>query len=287
MKKNRLLLSTSVALVMVMVASCDSSEEAFEKAKSENTVAAYSSFILSHHNTELADEARDSIIAFYRKRQNIEDIPNEHKDFKLTYRLKDLISERIDEEYQAAMDKNTTEGWEDYINRVPDGYARDAYTRIATLKREAKEALWKTEAEAWKMVSEYETVDALKKYLELYPNGKHAKQAERKLIDLEVEAVFAGEHGVLPPMDRVYSTGSSYSKIEVENRTQYTLTVSYSGPDSKRMVISPYATKSICIGNGSYRVAASVGHGVIPFAGNEYLDGSHYSSSFYIQTTRY
>lgn len=289
MKKNRLLLFAIVALVMA--ASCDSSEEDFEKAKKVNTLDAYTSFVLSHPHAELADEARDSIIAIYRKRQNIERIPDTHKDYRLANRLKGLIDERVDEEYQAAVAQNTIEGWENYINCVPKGYARDAYSQIAALKKkaaeEAEEARWKTEADAWKTASEYATIAALNKYLDLYPNGRHAKQAERKLIDLEVESVFAGEHGILPPMDRGYSTGTSYSEVEVENRTQYTLTVNYSGPDSKRMVISPYATKSIRIGNGGYRVAASVGHGVIPFAGTEYLDGSQYRSSFYIQTRRY
>ena len=81
--------------------------------------------------------------------------------------------------------------------------------------------------------------------MELYPHGRHAKQVERKLIDFEVDAVFAGEHGTLPSMDKGYNTGSSRSTIEIENRTQYELTVSYSGPDSKRMEIPAYGTRKI------------------------------------------
>ena len=162
-------------------------------------------------------------------------------------------------------------------------YQSEAEERITALQ---EELLWKTEKSAWETALERDNELAYKKYIELYPNGKHGRQAEKKLIDIEVASVFAGEHGTLPQMDRGYSTGTSYSVIEIENRTQYELTVNYSGPDSKRMVIPSYGTKSMRIGNGSYRVAANVGHGVIPFAGTEYLDGSHYSSSFYISTTR-
>ncbi len=189
----------------------------------------------------------------------------------------------VDEAYQRAEKQNTVAGWKAYLNEVPAVDSRDAYERIKELE---EQTAWSTESKAWQTASSRGTSMAFQKYLELFPKGAHTRQAERKLIDIEVSSVFSGKHGILPQMDRGYSTGASYSVIEIENRTQYEMTVSYSGPDSKRMVIPPYGTKSMHIGNGNYRVAASVGHGVIPFAGTEYLDGRHFSSSFYISTTR-
>lgn len=284
--KNIKIIRVLVGIIFICV-SCDTSEQDLEVAKKVNSFESYSAFIRHHPNSELADVARDSIVSIY-ERMSIKKIPSyvfdSTTDKETVNRLVAMVERKVDSLYQIAEQENTISAWQNYTDMVPQVHIRDAKVRILTLEEELS---WKTEANAWKTATSRETITALQKYLKLYPKGKHAKQAEKKLIDLEVASVFAGEHGVLPAMDKGIYTGASYSEIEIENQTQYDLTVSYSGPDSKRMIIAPHATKSIRIGNGNYRVAASVGHGVIPFAGTETLNGRHFSSSFYIETRRW
>lgn len=321
MVTNKRCRSLFAAFLILCFVSCDTSEQDFEKAKEANTIESYEMFVQKHPNSVLADEARDSVVAFYGEK-NIKAIPTDHLDKKVGERLRGLIDHMVDSLYQIAESENSIASWKAFSYAVPQGYAKDSYERRAALIdaayqkaeksntisgwksfidevppteiRDAKDrireleeqAAWSTESKAWQIASSRGTELAIRKYLELYPYGSHARQAEKKLIDIEVAAVFAGEHGMLPQMDKGYSTGASYSVIELENQTQYELTVSYSGPDSKRIVIPARGTRKVNVGNGHYRVAATVGHGVIPFAGTEQLDGSYFSSSFYISTTR-
>lgn len=320
MKQN--LLSIILFFILATIVSCDTSEQDFEKAKTQNTLDAYSVFVCQHPNSEMADEARDSVIAYY-SRKRLKGIPSTHPDAKISDKLRKMVEHRVDSLYQLAEQENTISSWRSYANTVPQEYIRDADERrtqlvdeayqqaekantisgwrafidsvpymesrdaMSRLKELEDQEAWSTDYKAWQTATFRGDLSSMKKYLELYPKGKYVRQAEKKLIDIEVSAVFAKEHGVLPQMDKGYSTGTSYSEIEIENRTEYDLTVSYSGPDSKRMIISPHGIRSMRIGNGYYRVAATVGHGVRPFAGEENLDGSHFSSSFYIETHKF
>lgn len=272
-----------VSVVAFLFSSCDHSEQDFQKATEIGSVSAYDNFITNHQKSDLVADARDSIVAIFERNDDLHAIANgiyDIIDYDAADRVRNILTQRVNAFYVQVAAENSISGWTAFLDAVPDGYENDARERLSELQ-------WRDESTAWQMATDNNNQASYEKYLELHPKGKHTKQAERKLIDIEVAAAFAGEHGILPQMDKGYSTGTSYSVIEIENRTQYDLTVSYSGPDSKRMVISPHATRSMRIGNGNYRVAANVGHGVIPFAGTEYLDGSHFSSSFYISTTRF
>ena len=238
----------------------------------------------SHGSGDYAAEARDSIISICARYENVNDIPTETKDEELNERLLHLVADRANEEYAKAESENTVEAWEHYMDIVPSMYFNDATERIGAAR---ENLLWQNETTAWQTASERNSTEAMQKYLDIYPNGRHSSQAEKKLIDLEVDAIFANEHGELPPMERGYSNGSSSSNIEITNQTQYELTINYSGIESKRMVIPAHSTRSIRLKNGYYRLSASVGHGISPFAGTETLDGGDYSSRFYIITTRY
>lgn len=284
MKKTILLIATIFAATTIVVLSaCDRSEQDFQKATEIGTVSVYDIFITDHPKSDLVDDARDSIVAIFERNEDLHSIANgiyDVVDYDAADRVRSILTQKVNALYNQAIVENSVNGWMSFLNDVPVRYQKDAQEILSELQ-------WKDETTAWQMAANNDNQTSYEKYLELHPKGKHAKQAERKLIDIEVAAAFAGEHGILPQMDKGYSTGASYSVIEIENRTQYDLTVSYSGPDSKRMKISPYATRRMCIDNGNYRVAANVGHGVVPFAGTEYLDGSHFSSSFYIETRRY
>ena len=145
---------------------------------------------------------------------------------------------------------------------------------------------WDTESDAWQSALSVNTISAFTKYQSLYPKGAHIKQCEKKLIDLTVSDIFAGDHGDLPEMDRKGYGGGSTSYIKVTNSTSYTLTLLYSGPDSKRLVVPAGKTSSIRLKNGNYRVAASVfASNIRDFAGNETLHGGKYSIEYYIYNT--
>lgn len=276
-------LITYLSIIVFLLCSCDTSEQDFEKAKEDRTANAYDTFITTHPKSELAEEARDSIVAIFEKQIDLFTILHrvyEIHDDEAIARVKNIVEQRATVLYNQAIEKNSIEGWNNFISSVPINYQKDAKSRISDL-------LWEEESFAWKMADSNDETSLYRKYLKIHPDGIHAKQAEKRLIDIEVAEVFSSEHGSLPAMDKGYSTGVSYSVIEIENRTQYELTVSYSGPDSKRIIIPALSSKKTNIGNGHYHIAATVGHGVIPFAGTEQLDGSHFSSSFYIETRRY
>lgn len=279
---NKYITIATILLPLWLLVSCDNSEKEFESAKKTNTIEAYENFIQQYSQCDLAPEAEDSLISLYSRR-DLKDIPINHQNQEIANRLKSIVEPRVDSLYRKAMLENDISAWQTYIETVPQSYIYDANYRIKDLEEKAE---WSTETKAWETAYSRGTTASMQKYLSLYPKGPHAKQAEKNIIDLEVAAVFDGEHGELPQMTKGAKTGSDYSVIEIENRTEYDLSISYSGPDTKRLVIPPHDTKSMRIGNGKYRVAATVGHGVQPFTSQETLDSRRYRSSFYIYTTR-
>lgn len=192
-----------------------------------------------------------------------------------------LISQMCDSLYAVADSINTYAGWEAYQNAVPSDEYRDS-----DIRKDKADTRWNTEASAWKTAQELNTIAAYSRYIELYPKGKHYAQADKILIDSEVADVFSSEHGTLPAMDKTsYSYGST-STISVYNNTSYTLTLLYSGPESKRLTLSSNGRGSVKLKNGEYRVAASVSSSdVQKYAGTVYLQGGEYEGEYYIFTT--
>ena len=125
--------------------------------------------------------------------------------------------------------------------------------------------------------------------MQSYPKGGHARRAEKIIVDMTVQNVFGtNSYGKLPSMNKTYYDQSSTSKVSVENDTGYILTIMYSGPDSRRLVIPQHSQKSITLINGTYRIAASVSASdVSPFAGTETLTGGGYDVSYYISSRYY
>ena len=189
------------------------------------------------------------------------------------------VRQICDSLYQIADRTNTTQGWRDYQAAVPPDYYADSNDKIVSIEN----AAWSSESEAWKMAQKENTISAYQKYLDLFPRGAHRAAADKKIIDMQVANVYAGEHGTLPSMDQTGYGGGPTSSVSIQNSTQYTLTLLYSGPDSKRVVISPSETGHVTLKNGTYRVAASVSAaGVSNFAGSESLRGGSYSVEYYI-----
>lgn len=197
--------------------------------------------------------------------------------------VKALISQQCDSLYSIALSTGTRQGWETYQKSVPTDELRDSESQIENIDNRE----WNTESKAWAKASALGTLAGYYKYANMYPYGAHSSQANKKIIDLEVDKVMAGEHGELPALDQ---TGYGYgptSTISVYNNTSYTLTLYYSGADSKRISISPHGRRSVTLKNGSYRCVASVdGGGVSNHAGTENLTGGSYEVEYYISTYR-
>lgn len=191
------------------------------------------------------------------------------------------VSELVDSLYYEADRKNTYTGWEEYQNAVPSDDYKDSDER-----KDAVDTRWNNESNAWATAQSLDNIAGYERYLSLFPNGKHRSAADKKVIDMTVASTFAGEHGSLPEMDQVGYGGGSTSYVSVTNSTSYTLTLMYSGNESKRLVLSPNSTGSIRLKNGSYRIAASVSaSNVSRYAGTESLNGGSYEVEYYISTT--
>lgn len=252
-----------------------SQKKMMQTARKSGSMYHYAEYVQKHPDGRYVSEAEDSVYSLCARKGDFQDYVEIFPSGKHIPELE----KKAQNAYDDALKAHSIEIWKQFKENHPTAFHADADAQI--------EELWYHEVDAWQEASNLNTAASYAKYLELHPKGKHHRQAEKRLIDLEVDAAFAGKHGNLPSMEKGYSTGTSYSIVEIENQTQYDLTVSYSGPDNKRIVIAPGATRSVRIGNGNYRVAAFVGNGVRPFAGTESLDGSHFSSSFYISRNGY
>lgn len=280
-----------MVLIAIFVAVClnkcsNADANAFEDAKRGNTSREYEHFIEKYPNSKLISSAFEALYTLTKSEGTISGFRQFADKYPNTSQAEDakkMAKEICDKEYESAVNQNTIDGWNDYKTKVPTSDIRDADQRISDIETSA----WKTEKYAWRQVVLLDNTESLNKYLRLFPNGTHRKQVEKKLIDLEVANVLNGEHGNLPSMDRSYSggSGSSTSTIHVENQTSYTLTLLYSGRDSKRLVLSPGRSESITLHNGTYSIAASVdAGGVRNYGGTEQLDGDNYSVSYYISS---
>lgn len=201
----------------------------------------------------------------------------------MTYKeqAQERMLELVDSLYHDAERKKTFIGWEEYQNAVPSDEYRDSGDRKSLV-----DTRWNSESNAWATAKSLNDIAAYEKYLSLFPNGRHRHEADKKVIDMTVASTFAGDHGTLPEMDQIGYGGGSTSYISVTNRTSYTLTLMYSGNESKRLVLSPNSTESIRLKNGAYRIAASVSaSNVSRYAGTETLNGGSYEVEYYISTS--
>ena len=182
-----------------------------------------------------------------------------------------------DIQWTAVADSRSEEQMRNFIKTYPESnHVREAESRIESLYDD------------FQWVKEKNTLADYRRYLQRHPNDSHQAEAERKIIDLEVAEIVAGDHGILPPAQRV-SNADSYSRFAnvcIQNDTSYELTVRYSGPDSKKIIISTGGHGSLQLPIGAYTVAASVSAAnVRNYAGEETLGGARYTSAFYIRSS--
>ncbi|MBK7438370.1 MAG: hypothetical protein IPI77_16610 [Saprospiraceae bacterium] len=143
------------------------------------------------------------------------------------------------------------------------------------------------ESNSWDIAKRKNIIEEYKAYLLNFPAGLHSDEANKRIVDLEVDNIFKNDHGILPAMERISSgySSSAISEIEIFNNTDYTLTVRYSGLESKKIEIKSKNREKLILKNGQYRITASVSaFNVSNYAGEEKLEGGEYGSEYYIIT---
>lgn len=141
-------------------------------------------------------------------------------------------------------------------------------------------------------VTQKNTKYAYERFIALTPNAPEVLIAEKRIIDIEVAEIKEGEHGEYTPSppSRYYQDSNSENRatVNMENTTNFTITVRYSGIDSFKKVIPPKQTREVVISPGVYKIAVTTQQrDVRPFYGtNDIKTGGHYSESFHITSSQ-
>ncbi len=170
------------------------------------------------------------------------------------------------------------------VNSVPMNFGKFSDEKIEQIKSEMAEREWGDDESAWNKACSLDSRAGYEKYKARYPNGLHRAEADKRIVDKNVEDALKNEHNALPGLTRVKTDDESpTSVVVVHNCTGLTLTVHYSGSDSKSVKIAPECKESVRLTNGQYGIAVSVQNpNVRPYAGRDALEGGLYEISFYI-----
>ena len=260
----------------------------------------YVMYIKEHPNGKYKEEAKDSLLSIFNK-VKIDDVESGCRAcrdlrsvFEQNLQVDDDFSLRLDSFSSMFISETCNQMvghyysnyyWESLENALPE---REKW-KFESIRNEYDKSIFSQEKPAWIFASEANTPEAYEKYIKFHPNGKHAKEAKKASIDIEVDRIFSNDHGYMPQMVKNSKNGKKSSLITIMNNTSFALTVCYSGnAESKRVVVIPNGSSTVNLPNGLYRVSARVSNiNVRPFAGNETIDGGNYSTSFYIETRRY
>ena len=156
MKKTSLGFYAACVLAAAALAGCSSPNAAWNKASSQNTVAAYRSFIQHYPSDPRVQQARNRIDT-----------------------LKDKHA------WSAARSAGTVQAYQQYLQRYPDGaHAADAQSAVTKLKQGA----------AWQSARSAGTVVAYQSFLKRYPNAPQAGQAQAKIDKLAPYQLLFGRY---------------------------------------------------------------------------------------------
>lgn len=228
---------------------------------------------------EIADE-ENSISSYNRY---LSSSPRGNYAYTAKSRINKIEEERyVLPEWEKATTLNNYKAYKNFYSLYPNSsYANTAKSRMEMI-----------ESRDWRKANSSNSISGYKNYISNYPNTEMADIARKRIIDLEVENIFKGDYGYLPPMNKTSTFGYGQTRpktntIEIENDTRYVLTVWYSGNTSKKIILNPGQNSTFSLPNGSYKVAASVkASNVTNYAGNENLSGGSYESKFYIETRK-
>ena len=176
--------------------------------------------------------------------------------------------------WAAVLKKRDLEGIRMFAKRFPDlAKQPDADAAIDALYSDPDWVLAQNKLEHYR------------RFVQRHPKHPKSPSMEKMIIDLEVAAIAAGDHGVLPKAQQTGQSRGLHTEMTIQNDTEYELTVMFSGTESKKTVLSSGASDVLKLPNGSYKVAASVkAMNVRNYFGTDEFNGGVYSSSFYIKS---
>jgi len=265
-------------------------ERDWQEALKSNSIDVFESFIEKYSGSENLSTAKNNLhelkLGFAWENANSSESIDELLLFRSNFpesKYDEESGNRIQfleiykSDWEKTLENPTIESLNSFLKKYPDM----SYSDIARVR------LTEIDEQTWDSALKDYNIDTYRQYQALLPEGIYAEEAEKKIIDLEVEAVFGGKYGSMPAMDRSYSADNmTTNEIEVYNNTSYMLTILYSGPESKRIIIQPKQRSNYELPIGKYKVAASVSASNIGnFAGTEKLEGGSYSVEYYIYTT--
>ena len=218
----------------------------WQSVRSDTSIAALQSFLTKHRKSPFA-------------------APAQHR----------LDSLRMEKAWQKASADGTRDALMQFISEFPSGpYASKADSLLS-----------RSEAESdWLTAKKLNSPQAFENVISKHPGTPFAVKAESSLIALEVAGIFKRDHTLLPDAQRMTTVDSQISVVEIENSTPYTLTIRYSGKDSKRLTLKPKETVRTSFAVGRYKVTASANSSqVMPFASEQVLEGGEYVSHYFIR----
>ncbi len=253
----------------------------------------YEEYLAKYPKGKYASEAEDVIVQYYSshelfssfsKSSNVpylEQVRDKFPKSNLGFKMQGLIDEKVNEAYNFALAHETIAAWSDYKRNVTEGYWRDANEQIELLNQR-----WSDEGQAWVIAQNHNDIIHYEEYLKFHPQSSHSRRAEKMVIDLTVAQILNNDYDALPAMEKTKKLYSNLTTINISNDTDYTMSVLFSGPDSKKLVLVSNCTQSILLASGKYAIAARVedARGIRPFAGHETFTGGEYSETFYIET---
>lgn len=198
---------------------------------------------------------------------------------KVYSKKKEIIAQIDKSAYEKADSINTMTAYNTYLEEHPNGsYRSKAREKIASFKK-------KYEKQAYEDAKRKNTSYAWNEFLKEYPNHWDRRNIKEKIISLKVDEIMGDANtGALPSFSQTNYGSSSSSSVTIKNNTGHSLTVRYSGPSVREIVIPRGGSSTTSLTSGYYKIAASAGG--LHYAGRENLSGS-YSSTYYISTTRY
>lgn len=177
------------------------------------------------------------------------------------------------------------QGYQSYLDQLPDSrFAGAAKLKIDSLD-EVK----------WQWAYARNSKWRYNKYLDTFPNGIHAEDAEAMILRLDMADLISNlsEIGELPPLESPDGVDLSYMDInyyEIENSTPYKLMLYYQSKSddffAARYYIEPKKKLEITLPDGVYSVFAQVVNAsdVRSYRGQENLTGGFWSREYYIET---
>jgi outer membrane murein-binding lipoprotein Lpp len=141
------------------------------------------------------------------------------------------------------------------------------------------EIIPKIEEQKFLLLEKQNSKELVEEYLSEYPNGRFVNEANKLLIKYEVNETFATEsYKSLPDFfkeeDNEQGVTSTISTIKVENNTESSITLFFSGPDQTKIELPKEISKIFHLSNGSYRIVALV-DGNEKYAREDYFEGNY------------